>query len=82
MSAPQKIRLLTACLLLVWATAAFVWVWFARALDFKIGAWTFNFWMAAQGSVLVFLLLTVVNAWCVNRWEKEQADEEAQAPKP
>ena len=79
----RKIRLLTAVLLLAWALAAFGWVWFARDLDFKIGDWTVNFWMAAQGSVLVFLLLTVVNAWCINRWEKDLEDEAScQALKP
>lgn len=75
----RKIRLLTGGLLLVWALAGFGWVWFARALDFTIGDWTFNFWMAAQGSVLFFLLITVVNAWLVNRWETETPDEEAKA---
>jgi putative solute:sodium symporter small subunit len=49
-------------------------------LDFTIGDWTLNFWVAAQGSILFFLLITVVNAWLVNRWEKEVQDEEAQAP--
>jgi putative solute:sodium symporter small subunit len=80
LSIRRKIRVFTACLLGVWTLVAFGWVWFARALDFKIGVWTFNFWMAAQGSLLVFLLLTVVNAWCVNRWEKQQQDEEAKTP--
>lgn len=77
MSAPTctalrlKIRWLMAFLLLIWAVVSFGWIFFARALDFKILDWNFNFWMAAQGSVLVFLLLTVVNAWLVNRWEKQ-----------
>ncbi len=67
----RKIRLLTVFLLLIWGLVSFGWVFFARDLDFKIFDWNFNFWMAAQGSVLVFLLLTVVNAWLVNRWEKQ-----------
>jgi putative solute:sodium symporter small subunit len=29
--------------------------------------------MAAQGSVLTFLVLTIVNAVLINRWEKELA---------
>ena len=29
--------------------------------------------MAAHGSLFVFLLMTVINAWLVNRWEKELA---------
>ena len=55
----------------IWLVAAFAWVPFARDLNFSFFTWKFNFWMAAQGSVLVFLLLTVVNAWLINRWEKE-----------
>lgn len=65
----RKIRLLTGVLLLAWALTAFGWVWFARDLNMKIGEWPVNFWMAAQGSLLVFLLLTVLNAWCLNRLE-------------
>jgi putative solute:sodium symporter small subunit len=76
----RKIRVFTGLLLMAWAVAAFGWVWFARDLNFKIGEWTVNFWMAAQGSLLVFLLLTVLNALCINRWEKELRDEEAKAP--
>lgn len=79
-SARLKIRFLTGVLYLAWALVGFGWVWFARALDFTIGDWTLNFWVAAQGSILFFLLITVVNAWLVNRWEKEVRDEEAQAP--
>lgn len=75
----RKIRVFTGLLLMAWAVAAFGWVWFARDLNFKIGEWTVNFWMAAQGSLLVFLLLTVLNALCINRWEKELRDEEAKA---
>ena len=67
----QKIRRTTWVLLSVWALVSFAWVPFARDLNFDFFSWKFNFWMAAQGSVLLFLLLTVVNAWLVNRWEKE-----------
>ena len=55
----------------IWLVLGFAWVPFARDLNFSFFNWTFNFWLAALGSVLVFLLLTVVNAWLINRWEKE-----------
>ena len=74
MAIRRKIRQLNRGLLCVWGLVGFAWVPFARDLDFRLGNWTFNFWMAAQGSVLLFLLLTVVNAWLVNRWEKELAE--------
>jgi putative solute:sodium symporter small subunit len=76
----RKIRVFSGLLLMAWAMAAFGWVWFARDLNFKIGGWTFNFWMGAQGSLLFFLLLTVLNARYINRWEKELSDEETQPP--
>jgi putative solute:sodium symporter small subunit len=65
----RKIRLLTGVLFTAWALTAFGWVWFARELNMKIGEWPVNFWMAAQGSLLVFVLLTALNAWCINRLE-------------
>jgi cation/acetate symporter len=67
----RKIRILTWTLMLIWFAVSFGWVFFARALSFRIGDWEWSFWMAAQGSVLVFLLITVVNAWLVNRWERD-----------
>jgi putative solute:sodium symporter small subunit len=75
----QKIRRTTWLLLGVWAMVSFAWVPFARDLNFDFFTWKFNFWMAAQGSVLLFLILTVVNAWLVNRWEKELAELETPA---
>jgi len=70
----KKVRTLTWVLLLVWATASFGWVPFARDADVKIFDWPVSFWMAAQGSVLVFLWITVVYAWLVNRWERDLPD--------
>jgi len=33
--------------------------------------WPFDFWMAAQGCVLIYLLIVSVYAWLVNRWERQ-----------
>ena len=78
-SARLKIRFLTGVLLLAWALGGFGWVWFARALDFTVGDWTFNFWMAAQGSLLLFLGITILNAWYFNRLDKKASEAEEQA---
>lgn len=80
MSKRLKIRLFSAVLLLSWSLAAFGWVWFARDLDIKIGEWPINFWMAAQGCLLIFLVITVLNAWYFNRLEKEATEAEDSAP--
>ena len=76
----RKIRRLNWGLLCTWALASFAWVPFARDLDFRWGDWTFNFWMAAQGSLLIFLGITILNAWYFNRLEKETTEAEDPAP--
>ena len=65
--ARRPLRWLTAALLMVWATASFGVVYWARELSFVWGDWTFSFWMTAQGSVLVFLAITVIYAVVANR---------------
>jgi putative solute:sodium symporter small subunit len=35
----------------------------------------FGFWMAAQGSVLIFLAITWAYALLVNRWERQTQSE-------
>lgn len=80
MSTRQKIRLFSGVLLLSWSLAAFGWAWFARDLNIKIGEWPINFWMAAQGSLLIFLGITILNAWYFNRLEKETTEAEDPAP--
>jgi putative solute:sodium symporter small subunit len=66
-SARRLLQWLTAVLLLLWATASFGVVYWARDLSFLWGDWPFSFWMTAQGSVLVFLAITVVYAFVANR---------------
>jgi len=55
---------LTAGLLVVWFGVTFGVSYFARELSFRFFGWPFSFWMAAQGSLIVFCLIVVVYA----RW--------------
>ncbi len=64
-------RRLVLTLLLVWFCTSFGPAFFARDLSFEVGGWPFHFWMAAQGTLLVFLAVVVVYAWLMNRWEAE-----------
>jgi len=59
-------RRLTAALLLAWFLATFVASYFARSLSFSFLGWPFSFYMAAQGSLLVYLLIVFVYA----RWQR------------
>jgi putative solute:sodium symporter small subunit len=69
----QKKRILTAVLLLVWLLVSFGPGFFARDLSVIIGGWPLYFWMAAQGSILLFICIVVIYAWLVNRWEAQEA---------
>ena len=67
---PRSLTGLTAALLLLWAAVSFGVMYWARELSFVWGSWPFSFWMAAQGSVLVFLAITVVYAVVANRLDR------------
>ncbi|NMM78301.1 hypothetical protein B2J86_17120 [Acidovorax sp. SRB_14] len=71
---------LKAALLLVWAAVSFGATFFARDLSLSWGGWQLGYWMASQGTVLVFIAIVVVYAWAMSRFER--ADEAAAAPAP
>ncbi len=52
----------TALLLLVWLLVTFVLVYFARELRFTVFGWPFSFYMAAQGSLIVYLVIIYLYA--------------------
>ena len=74
---------LTAALLLVWFVVGYVVTWFARDLDFAFFGWPFSFWVAAQGGVIVFVVLLVVYARRMARNDRRfAADDGATPPQP
>ena len=58
-----------ATLLFVWVLTSFGMAFFARDLGQTVAGWPLAFWLAAQGSVLVFIGIVVVYAWWMNRHE-------------
>ena len=48
---------ITGLLLAVWFVVTFGVTFFARELGAALEGWPFSFWMAAQGAVLVYVLL-------------------------
>ena len=60
-------------LLAIWAAATFGTTYFARQLDEATRGWPFSFWMAAQGSLLVYLVLVVGYALRMERVDDERA---------
>jgi putative solute:sodium symporter small subunit len=77
----QKKRILTAILLLVWLLISFGPSFFARDLSVMVWGWPFYFWMAAQGSILMFFIIIVIYAFLMNRWEAQEFAAAALAPK-
>jgi cation/acetate symporter len=74
MAPAQRLWPLHAGLLLAWFVASFGLVFFARDLQFQVGGWPFDFWFAAQGSLLVFVAIVVYFARTANRREPPDAD--------
>jgi putative solute:sodium symporter small subunit len=65
-------------LLAAWFLVTFVVSWFARELRFDFMGWPFSFWMAAQGSLILYVLMAALYAWRMNRADDEiHAQEQA-----
>jgi len=62
---------LTLALLLVWFGVTFGVIFFARELTFTVMGWPFSFYMAAQGCLVIYLLLTLVYATWLHRLDIE-----------
>ncbi|MBS7350742.1 MAG: DUF4212 domain-containing protein [Comamonas sp.] len=69
---------LKASLLLLWLLASFGVCFYARDLQ-SLLAGQLGYWMAAQGSVLIFLLVVLIYSWAMRRFEAK--DTTAAAPK-
>ena len=72
----RRTQRLTAALLLVWFGVGFVVTWFARDLDFPFFGWPFSFWVAAQGGVIVFVVLLAVYARRMARNDRRLANDD------
>ena len=67
----RKSRRITAALLAVWFTVTFGVAYFARELSGDFFGWPFSFWVAAQGALIVFLLLVCFYARRMDRLDAE-----------
>jgi putative solute:sodium symporter small subunit len=74
----QKNLRLTAILLAIWFVVTFVQTYFARDLSFTFFGWPFSFWMGAQGSLIIYVVLIWYYARAMNRLDQEHgvAEEE------
>lgn len=66
----RNTRLLSSGLLLVWFFVTFVLGYFARDLSFSFFGWPFSFWVAAQGALVVYVLIVWCHAWAMERLDR------------
>ncbi|MBI3369893.1 MAG: DUF4212 domain-containing protein [Burkholderiales bacterium] len=67
----QRTQRLTAGLLMVWLCVTFVSGFFASDLTWVLFGWPFSFWLAAQGALVVYVLIVCGYAWAMNRLDRE-----------
>jgi putative solute:sodium symporter small subunit len=73
-----RVLALKAGLLALWALVTFGFCFFARDLQFMVGGWPFEYWMAAQGALLFFIAIIAFYAAVMKRLSPE--DSEPQSP--
>ena len=67
----QKNLRLTSILLAIWFVVTFVMAYFARDLSFTFFGWPFSFYMAAQGSLIIYVIIIWYYARTMNRLDQE-----------
>jgi putative solute:sodium symporter small subunit len=62
---------ITAILLAIWFFVTFVIGFFARDLNFTFFGWPFSFWVAAQGALIVYVVIIWYYARYMNKLDNE-----------
>ena len=68
----------TALLLALWFVVTYVVGFYARELSFNFFGWPFAFYMGAQGSLVVYILIIWYYARSMNQMDKEFGVAEAE----
>ena len=69
---------ITAVLLAIWFIATFVMGYYARDLSFDFFGWPFSFYMAAQGSLIIYVLIIWYYARTMNKLDHEYGVDEGE----
>ena len=69
---------ITSILLFIWFVVTFVVSYFARDLNFTFFGWPFSFWMAAQGSPLVYVVVIAFYARYMERLDVAHGFDESE----
>jgi len=67
----QRNLRITGGLLALWFVVTFVATFFARELSFNFFGWPFSFWLASQGSLVVYLAIVWWYARRIDQLDRE-----------
>jgi putative solute:sodium symporter small subunit len=68
----RKNLVLTAILLLIWFVVTYVQGWYARELnEITFFGWPLSFYLSAQGSLIIYVIIIWVYAHYMNRLDYE-----------
>lgn len=67
----QKNLRITSILMVIWFVVTFVVAYYARELNFNFFGWPFSWWVAAQGALVVYVLIIGYYAYYMNRLDIE-----------
>ncbi len=67
----SKTLRITGILLAIWFFVTFVIGYFARDLNFTFFGWPFSFWVAAQGALIVYVLIIWFYARYMNALDQQ-----------
>jgi putative solute:sodium symporter small subunit len=68
----RSTRCFTLLLLCIWFLVTFGVIFFARSLsEFTLFGWTFSYYMAAQGTLFIYLMIVALYAWRMPRLDKK-----------
>ena len=60
----RKNLVLSGILLFIWFLVTYVMAWYARPLaEINFFGWPLSFYMAAQGSLIIYVIIIAVYAW-------------------
>lgn len=73
-------RRFTLQLLLAWFFVTFAVIFFARELSgFTLFGWPFSFYMAAQGTTLIYVGIVACYAWRMQRFDRVRKGDDSDA---
>lgn len=74
----RKVKRLTFWLFVGWAVVTFGSTYFARELNVVVLGWPFSYWMAAQGTLLVYVFIIGLYAWASHKLDVQYGLAETQ----